>query len=171
MFSYIKSIKKRDPAAKGFFTMLLYPGIHAVFWHRIAHFLHIIKLKFLARLISQLVRFFTGIEIHPASIVGKRLFIDHGMGVVIGETSVIGDDCTIYQNVTLGGRGNETGKRHPTIKNNVFIGAGAKLLGNIIVGNNCKIAANAVVLKDVPDNTTAVGVPARIIDKSKIDQK
>lgn len=167
MFAYIKSIKKRDPAARGFFTIiLLYPGVHAVFWHRVSHFFYSIKFYFVARFISQMVRFFTGIEIHPAARIGKRLLIDHGMGVVVGETCTIGDDCTIYQNVTLGGRGNEVGKRHPTIGNNMMIGAGAKLLGNIVVGNNCKIAANAVVLKDVPEKNTAVGIPAKNIDKS-----
>ena len=164
LFYDIKSILERDPAARnGLEVLLLYPGLHAVCWHRVAHFLYIIKLKFLARVISQLVRFFTGIEIHPGATIGKGLLIDHGMGVVIGETAVIGDNCTIYQGVTLGGTGKEKGKRHPTLGNNVMVGSGAKILGPFSVGDNSKIAAGAVVLNEVPPDSTCVGVPARII--------
>ncbi len=141
---------------------LLYPGVHAVIWHRVARFFYRIKFKFVARCISQIVRRSTGIEIHPGAQIGKNLFIDHGAGVVIGETSVIGDNCTIYQNATLGGTGKECNKRHPTLKNNVIVGAGAKILGNITIGNNVKVGANSTVLKDVPDNCTVVGV-GRII--------
>lgn len=165
----VKSVLERDAAARNALEVfLLYPSIHAMIWHRIAHFLHRHKLKFLARLISQLVRFFTGIEIHPGAIIGKGLFIDHGMGVVIGETAVVGDNCTIYQGVTLGGTGKEKGKRHPTLGNNVMVGSGAKVLGPFTVGDNSKIAAGAVVLNEVPPNSTCVGVPARIV---RIDGK
>lgn len=160
----IKSIVDRDPAARnGFEVLLLYPGFHALIWHRVAHFFYKIKLKFIARLISQLGRFFTGIEIHPGATIGRGLMIDHGMGVVIGETTVIGDNCTIYQGVTLGGTGKEIGKRHPTIGNNVVIGSGAKVLGPFCVGDNSKIAAGAVVLSEVPADSTCVGVPARVV--------
>lgn len=165
---FFKSIKQRDPAARcALEIFLLYPGVHAVIWHRIAHFFYVIRLRFLARLLSQLCRFFTGIEIHPGAKIGKNLFIDHGMGVVIGETAIVGDNCTIYQGATLGGTGKEHNKRHPTLGNNVIVGAGARVLGNITVGDNVKIGANSVVLKDVPANTTVVGV-SRIIDKSKV---
>ena len=158
-----KEIKKRDPAARNNLEIiLLYSGLHAVSNHRIAHFFYKIKLLFIARLISQISRFFTGIEIHPGASIGKGLFIDHGMGVVIGETAIVGNHCTIYQGVTLGGTGKDKGKRHPTIGNNVLIGAGAKVLGPFKVGDNSKIAANAVVLSEVPENSTCVGVPARI---------
>lgn len=164
LFYDIKSILERDPAARnGFEVLLLYPGFHAVCWHRVSHFLYNIKLKFLARVISQLVRFFTGIEIHPGAKIGKGLLIDHGMGVVIGETAVLGDNCTIYQGVTLGGTGKEKGKRHPTLGNNVMVGSGAKILGPFSVGDNSKIAAGAVVLSEVPPDSTCVGVPARIV--------
>lgn len=160
----IKSILRRDPAARnGFEVFFLYTGFHAVLWHKLAHFLYRMHLKFIARLISQLARFFTGVEIHPAAVIGKGLLIDHGMGVVIGETAVIGDDCTIYQGVTLGGTGKECGKRHPTLGNNVMIGSGAKVLGPFTVGDNSKIAAGAVVLSEVPPGSTCVGVPARIV--------
>lgn len=163
---YLRSIQQRDPASGNFLQIFFcYPCVHALISHRINHFLYKIKLKFLARLFSQISRFFTGIEIHPGAKIGKNLFIDHGSGVVIGETTIIGDDCTIYQGVTLGGTGKENGKRHPTIGNNVFIGSGAKILGNITVGNNVKIGANSVVLKDVPDNCTIVGIPAKIVRK------
>lgn len=165
----IKSILERDPAARnGLEVLLLYPGVHAVIWHRIAHFFYKIKLKFVARLISQLTRFFTGIEIHPGATIGKGLLIDHGMGVVIGETAVVGDNCTIYQGVTLGGTGKEKGKRHPTIGNNVVIGSGAKVLGPFCVGDNSKIAAGAVVLSEVPPDSTCVGVPARVVKKDGV---
>ena len=155
---------QRDPAARNYFeVMLLYPGLHAVVSHRYAHFFYEHKLFFIARLISQLSRAFTGIEIHPGAKIGKGLFIDHGMGTVIGETAEIGDNCTIYQNVTLGGTGRDKGKRHPTLGDNVLVGCGAKVLGPFSVGNNSKIAANAVVLSEVPENCTCVGVPARIV--------
>lgn len=160
----IKSAMDRDPAARtkaeAFF---LYPGVRAVFWHRVAHFFYRHNMKFLARWISQTTRFWTGIEIHPGAKIGKGLFIDHGMGVVIGETAEIGDNCTIYQGVTLGGTGTEKGKRHPTLGNNVMVGCGAKILGPFTVGDNSKIAAGAVVLSEVPANSTCVGVPARIV--------
>ncbi len=159
----IKNIKESDPAATNAVSIiLLYPSIHAIFFYRIAHFLYNLRLLFLARLLSQLTRLFTGIEIHPGATIGKGLFIDHGMGVVIGETTIIGDDVKMFHGVTLGGTGKDKGKRHPTIGNNVEIGAGAKVLGDIKVGDNVKIGANAVVLKDVPKNHIAVGVPARI---------
>ena len=160
----IKSIKERDPAARnGLEVFLLYSGFHAVLYYRVAHFFYKIKLKFIARWISQLGRFMTGVEIHPGATIGRGLMIDHGMGVVIGETAVVGDNCTIYQGVTLGGTGKDTGKRHPTIGNNVMIGSGAKVLGPFTVGDNAKIAAGAVVLDAVPEGATAVGVPARMI--------
>lgn len=166
MFKYIKSIQKRDPASKNFFTVLfLYPCVHAIFWHRIAHFLYKIKFCFLARLISQIVRLFTQIEIHPQASIGKNLFIDHACGVVIGQTTIIGNDCTLYQNVTLGGISNKNEKRHPTLCDNVTICAGAKVLGNIIVKSGAVVGANAVVLKNVDENQTVVGVPARAITK------
>lgn len=158
------NILQRDPAARNYIeVILLYPGLHAVVAHRYAHFFYKHKMYFTARIISQISRMFTGIEIHPGATIGKGLFIDHGMGIVIGETAEIGDNCTIYQNVTLGGTGKDKGKRHPTIGNNVLIGCGAKVLGPFSVGDNSKIAANAVVLSEVPENSTAVGVPARVV--------
>lgn len=160
----IKSILERDPAARnGFEVFFLYSGFHALLWYRAAHFLYKLNLKFMARLLSQLGRWFTGIEIHPGAIIGRGLMIDHGMGVVIGETTIIGNDCTIYQGVTLGGTGKETGKRHPTLGNNVMVGSGAKILGPFKVGDNAKIAAGAVVLSEVPADCTAVGIPARVV--------
>ena len=157
----IQIVLKNDPAARSAFeVLLLYPSIHALINHRIAHKLYKKKHFFLARLLSQISRFFTGIEIHPGATIGKGLFIDHGMGVVIGETAEIGDDVLIYHGVTLGGTGKDTGKRHPTVGNNVVIGFGAKVLGPINIGNNVKIGANSVVLKDVPDDSTTVGIPA-----------
>lgn len=168
----IRAAQKKDPAARSFMEiLLLYEGLHALVAHRIAHFFYKLRLFFLARLISQLGRHITGIEIHPGARIGKRFFIDHGMGVVIGETAIIGDDVLLYQGVTLGGTGLEKGKRHPTIGNNVVIGTGAKVLGNIIVGDNSYIGANAVVIRDVPPNSTVVGVPGRITkqDGKKID--
>ncbi|MBQ6937694.1 MAG: serine O-acetyltransferase [Clostridia bacterium] len=162
----IKSILERDPAARNAFEVaLLYPGFHAVLFHRFAHMLYKCGLRFIPRLISQLSRFFTKIEIHPGATIGKGLLIDHGCGVVIGETTVIGNDCTIYQGVTLGGTGKETGKRHPTLGNNVMVGAGAKILGPFTVGDNCKIAANAVLLREVEPDSTCVGVPARVVKR------
>ncbi len=160
----VPKIMDRDPAARNPVEIfLLYSGLHAVANHRIAHVFYKLKLFFIARLISQISRAITGIEIHPGAKIGKGFFIDHGMGVVIGETTVIGDNCTIYQNVTLGGTGKDKGKRHPTIGNNVMIGSGAKVLGPFTVGSNSKIAANAVVLSEVPENSTCVGVPARVV--------
>ena len=163
-----KNIQQKDPAARNIFeVILLYPGFHALFFHRIAHFFYNIKLFFIARLISQLTRFFTGIEIHPGATIGKRLMIDHGMGILIGETAVIGNDCVIYHQVTLGCTEKEKLKRHPTIGNNVLIGAGAKLLGPINIGDNVKIGAGSVVLKSVEKNSTVVGVPEdRVIKRT-----
>ena len=159
----IKSIMERDPAAKNAFMVLCaYSGLHAVCIHRFSHWLYKNKLFFVARIISQAARCMTGIEIHPGATIGKGLLIDHGSGVVIGETAIVGDNCTIYQGVTLGGTGKETGKRHPTIGNNVLIGAGAKVLGSFKVGDNSVIAANSVVLHEVPENSTCVGAPARV---------
>lgn len=158
-----RNIQRKDPAARSVLeVILLYPGFHILVYHRIAHWLFEHKHFFLARWVSQRGRHKTGIEIHPGAQIGKGLFIDHGMGVVIGETTVIGDNCLLYQGVTLGGTGKDKGKRHPTLGDNVMVGAGAKVLGPINIGNNVKVAANAVVLKDIPDNCTAVGVPARI---------
>jgi len=171
-YADIRAAQKRDPAAKSFLEIiLLYPGLHALVYYRIAHALYVIKLFFLARLLSQVGRFFTAIEIHPGARIGRRFFIDHGFGVVIGETAMVGDDVLLYQGVTLGGTGIVQGKRHPTIGNNVVIGAGAKVLGNIIIGDNSYIGANAVVVKDVPPNSTVVGVPGRITkqDGKKMD--
>lgn len=162
-----KNIKEKDPAARNVLeVMILYQGFHILVYHRIANFLYRHKLYFLARLISQIGRFFTGIEIHPGAKIGKRLFIDHGMGIVIGETAEVGDDCTIYHQVTLGGTGKDVLKRHPTVGNNVIIGAGSKLLGPIIIGDNVKVGAGAVVLKNVESNSTVVGVPGdRVIKR------
>lgn len=162
----IKNISDKDPAANNFFEIILYPSLHAVISHKIANFFYRFRIYWFARLISQLSRFFTGIEIHPGAKLGNRIFFDHGMGIVIGETAEIGDDCVIYHGVTLGGVQTTKGKRHPTLKNNVVVGAGAKILGNITIGENVKIGANSVVLKDVKDNSVAVGIPAKIIDKN-----
>ncbi len=163
----IDAICARDPAATGRGeVLLLYSGLHAVLMYRVAHMLQKKGKHFSARAVSQTARFLTGIEIHPGATIGKGLFIDHGAGVVIGETTVIGDNCTIYQGVTLGGTGKQTGKRHPTLGNNVMIGAGAKLLGNFTIGDNAKIAAGAVVLGDVPENSTAVGIPAKVVRRA-----
>src|SRR4051794_11392097 len=160
----IETIFREDPAAKSVLEIVLcYPGFHAVLAHRLAHRLYKAGVPLLPRVISQISRFFTGIEIHPGATIGRRLFIDHGMGVVVGETSEIGDDVLMYQNVTLGGTGKETGKRHPTIGNHVVIGTGAKILGNILVGDNVKVGAGSVVVKSVPDNTTVVGIPGRVV--------
>lgn len=160
----VKLIKKSDPAAKNTLEILLtYPTLRAIRCYRLAHWFYERKNFTTARIISQWARSKTGIEIHPGATIGKGLFIDHGMGVVIGETAIIGDNCLLYQGVTLGGTGKEKGKRHPTLGNNVLVGAGAKVLGPFTVGNNVKIAANAVVLNAIPDNCTAVGVPARVV--------
>jgi serine O-acetyltransferase len=162
----IQTIFDKDPAAKSIFEVIfLYPGFHALLAYRIAHKLRKWKVPFIPRLISQLARFFTGIEIHPGAIIGKSFFIDHGMGVVIGETTVIGDDVLIYQGVTLGGTGKDTGKRHPTIGNNVTIGANASVLGNFTVGENTNIGAGSVVIDEVPPNSTVVGIPGRIVQQ------
>ena len=164
----LDSIRERDPAARGRLEIfLLYSGYHAVLYHRVAHFFYKHKMKFTARLISQFARFMTGVEIHPGAQIGRGLLIDHGSGGVSGETAIVGDNCTIYQGVTLGGTGKDVGKRHPTIGNNVMIGSGAKVLGPFTVGDNSKIAAGAVVLNEIPENSTAVGVPARVISKAK----
>ena len=159
-----RSIRDRDPAARTTLeVVLLYQGFHALFYHRQAHWLYQHKHFFLARALSQFARHMTGIEIHPGAKIGKRLFIDHGMGIVIGETAEIGDDCLLYQGVTLGGTGKDVGKRHPTLGNNVMVGSGAKVLGPFKVGDNARIAANSVVLREVPPNATVVGVPGRIV--------
>jgi len=159
---------ERDPAARSYLEILTtYPGVHAILFHRIAHRVWKIKLFWLGRLISHISRFLTGIEIHPGAIIGSRFFIDHGMGVVIGETSVIGDDCTIYHGVTLGGTSWKQGKRHPTLENKVVVGAGAKILGPITICSGAKIGSNAVVIKDIPKNVVAVGIPARIVQDTE----
>lgn len=162
----IKAIFERDPAATSFLEVLFtYSGLHAIIFYRIAHRLFKLGVPFLPRLISQAGRWFSGIEIHPGAAIGKGLFIDHGMGVVIGETSVLGDNVTLFQGVTLGGTGKERGKRHPTLGNNVVAGAGAKILGSVTIGDNVQIGANAVVINSVPPNSTVVGVPGRIVKK------
>ncbi len=166
----VKNIKEKDPAAKNiFYVLFLYQGFYAILFHRIAHFFYKSKFKFFARFISQIARFITGIEIHPGAKIGKRLFIDHGMGIVIGETATIGDDCIIYHGVTLGGTGKDKYKRHPDIGNNVMIGCGAKILGPIKIGDNVKIGSNAVVVKDVKKNTTVVGIPGKNIFNNYIE--
>lgn len=160
----IKAYKRRDPAARSSFEiLLLYPGIHAYIGYRLGHWLFKHRLLFLARLTSELTRFFTGIEIHPGASIGRRFVIDHGAGIVIGETTEIGDDVLLYQGVTLGGTGKDVGKRHPTLGNNVMVGTGAKVLGPIKIGDNSRIAAGAVVLEEIPPDCTAVGVPAHIV--------
>lgn len=160
----IAAVRSRDPAARSDLEiLLLYSGVHAILAYRVAHKLYLSKHYFAARAVSQWARHKTGIEIHPGATIGKGLFIDHGMGVVIGETTEIGDNCTLYQGVTLGGTGKDVGKRHPTLGNNVLVGAGAKVLGPFKIEENSKIAANAVVLKEVPENSTAVGIPARVV--------
>lgn len=164
IISHLNSIRERDPAARtNIEVLLLYPSVHAVGIHRLAHMFFKAHMFFMARLLSQVARFFTGIEIHPGAKIGKNLFIDHGMGVVIGETTEIGDNVTIYQGVTLGGTGKDTGKRHPTVGNNVTIGSGAKILGPIYLASGSKVGAGSVVLKDTITNSTAVGVPAKVI--------
>ncbi len=172
MFDHLKQdiavVFDRDPAARTHFEVLTtYPGLHAIMLHRFSHWLWSIRLYWLGRLFSHIGRFFTGIEIHPGATIGHRVFIDHGMGIVIGETAVIGDDCTLYHGVTLGGTSWNKGKRHPTLESGVVIGAGAKVLGPITIGKNAKIGSNAVVVRDVPENATAVGIPARILEEEK----
>ena len=164
MREYIENIKKNDPAIRNSSEIVLYPTFWATFFHRVSHWLYKHKFFWLARFLSQLSRWFTGIEIHPGAVIGKCLFIDHGMGVVIGETSIVGDYVTIFHGVTLGGTGKEKGKRHPTIGNYVVIGAGAKVIGSFKVGDNARIGANAVVLKEVPPNSTVVGIPGRVVN-------
>lgn len=165
----VESVKERDPAARSTFEILLtYSGLHAVLIYRVAHKLHKEKFYTLARALSQVGKFLTGIEIHPGATIGKGLFIDHGTGVVIGETAEIGDNCILYQGVTLGGTGKGKGKRHPTLGNNVMVGCGAKVLGPFKIGDNVKIAANAVVLEEIPDNSTAVGAPARVVRRNGV---
>jgi serine O-acetyltransferase len=159
----VKAVFDRDPAASNYIEVLLtYAGLHAIILYRISHFLYTLKVPLIPRMISQSARFFTGIEIHPGAVIGRGFFIDHGMGVVIGQTTVIKNNVTIFQGVTLGGTGKEKGKRHPNIEDNVVVGAGAKVLGNITIGRNSYIGANAVVIRDVPENSTIVGVPGRV---------
>ena len=168
----IRAIRERDPAARNSLEIFfLYSGLHAIWWYRISHFFYKVKMRGIARWVSQCGRFFTGIEIHPGATIGHGLFIDHGMGVVIGETTEIGDNCTLYQGVTLGGTGKDVGKRHPTLGNNVMVGAGAKVLGPIKLGDNSKIAANAVVLHEVPEDSTAVGIPAKVVRRGGVKIK
>lgn len=169
LYEDAKNIQEKDPACRNVLeAMILYPGFHAIFFHRIAHFLYRKKLYFLARLISQIARHITGIEIHPGAKIGRKLFIDHGMGIVIGETTTIGDNCTIYHNSTLGGTGKDKYKRHPDLGNNVMVGSGAKVLGPIKIGNNVKIGANSVVLENIPDNVTVVGIPRKNSKKRQV---
>jgi len=167
-----KAVFRNDPAARSWLEVLTYAGLHAIIWHRVAHFLWRHGLKFPARLISQINRFMTGIEIHPGAKIGKGFFIDHGMGVVIGETAEIGENCLLYHGVTLGGVSLEKKKRHPTLGNNVVVGAGAKVLGAITLGDNVQVGANAVVLKDVPPNSVVVGIPGRVVvqDGRRVEQ-
>ncbi|MGE5677408.1 MAG: serine O-acetyltransferase EpsC [Pseudomonadota bacterium] len=174
MFRQLKddmnAVFERDPAVKSYLEVILcYPGLHAIILHRLAHRLYKRKWFVLSRFISQISRFFTGIEIHPGAVIGKRFFIDHGSGIVIGETTEIGDDVTLYQGVTLGGTGKDKGKRHPTIGHNVTIGSGAKVLGPISIGHNAKIGAGAVVVRCIPPNSTAVGVPAHVVGRDKVE--
>jgi serine O-acetyltransferase len=160
-------IFERDPAARNWLEVLFcYPGLQALLFHRFAHWMYTLGIPFIPRLISHLARFLTGIEIHPGAVIGRSVFIDHGMGVVIGETAIVGDFALIYQGVTLGGTGKESGKRHPTLGENVVVGAGAKILGNIQIGNDARIGAGSVVLRDVPSNCTVVGIPGRIVYRS-----
>jgi serine O-acetyltransferase len=169
MFKFIQSYRKYDPATKSSLEVLfLYPGVKAVFFHRVAHLLHRMKIPFFPRAIAEFSRFITGIEIHPAAKIGKNLIIDHGMGVVIGETAEVGDDCLIYHGVTLGGVDLNPVKRHPTLKNGVVVGAGAKILGNIIIGECSRVGANSVVIKDVPAHSTVTGIPAKMISSTGV---
>jgi len=171
MISFVRSVREdvaavfeSDPAARSYLEVLVcYPGLHAVWGHHLSHWLWRHRMRFPARFVSQVARLLTGIEIHPGAEIGRRLFIDHGMGTVIGETAVLGDDVTLYQGVTLGGTGKEKGKRHPTLGNNISVGSGAKLLGNITIGDNCRVGAGSVVLRSVPANSTIVGVPGHIV--------
>jgi serine O-acetyltransferase len=176
MFKHIKEdisvVFERDPAARTHWEIITtYPGVHALIIHRLSHWIWSKRFFWIARFISHIGRWLTGIEIHPGATIGRRVFIDHGMGVVIGETAVIGDDCTLYHGVTLGGTSWNKGKRHPTLEQGVVIGAGAKVLGPIIIGKGAKIGSNAVVVKDVPENATAVGIPARILEQETNKQR
>lgn len=176
MFKLLKDdvdvIFEQDPAARNYLEVILtYSGLHAIWAHRLAHFFFKNKLFFIARVISQISRFFTGIEIHPGAVIGRRFFIDHGMGVVIGETCEIGDNVTLYQGVTLGGTGKERGKRHPTLEDNVLVATGAKVLGSIVVGANSKVGAGSVVLKNVPMNSTVVGIPGKVVIQNGVRVK
>jgi len=167
----IKVIYENDPAANNLLEVILcYPGLHALIMYRLAHRFYKWNIPFLPRFISHLTRVFTGIEIHPAAKIGRRLFIDHGQGIVIGETTIIGDDVLLYQQVTLGGTGKEKGKRHPTIGNNVIVGAGAKVLGNITIGDYVRVGAGSVVIQSVPEHSTVVGIPARIVHRTVVDE-
>lgn len=170
LFTDLRTISERDPAARNWLEIIFcYPGLQALILHRLTHWLYKIGIPFIPRFISTISRFVTGIEIHPGAKIGKGVFIDHGMGVVIGETAIVGDYALIYQGVTLGGTGKEIGKRHPTLGENVVVGAGAKVLGNIQIGNNVRIGAGSVVLRDVPSDTTVVGVPGRLIRADNAD--
>jgi len=172
MNSLIRAYQKKDPAARNIWEIiLLYPGVKAMFFHRIAHFLYEQKIPFLPRFFSELSRWITGIDIHPGAVIGEGCVIDHGMGVVIGETAIIGNDVLIFQGVTLGGNKNTQSKRHPTIEDNVMIGAGSKVLGNITIGKNSMVGANSVVTKDVPPDSVVAGIPAKIIDKNSTEYK
>ncbi|WP_394122118.1 serine O-acetyltransferase EpsC [Planococcus donghaensis] len=176
MFKLLKDdvdvIFEQDPAARNYVEVILtYSGLHAIWAHRLAHFFFKNKLFFIARIISQISRFFTGIEIHPGAVIGRRFFIDHGMGVVIGETCEIGDNVTLYQGVTLGGTGKERGKRHPTLEDNVLVATGAKVLGSIVIGANSKVGAGSVVLKNVPMNSTVVGIPGKVVIQNGVKVK
>ena len=167
--SDIKIIKERDPAARGILEIFLcYPGFQSIVIHRLTHKLWKLKLPLIPRILSQLNRLFTGIEIHPGAKIGKKVFIDHGMGVVIGETAEIGNNCLLYQGVTLGGTGKSSGKRHPTLMENVVVGAGAKVLGSIVIGSNTRIGAGSVVVRDVEENSTVVGIPGRVVHQSGV---
>ncbi|GAB2484451.1 serine O-acetyltransferase [Alkalibacterium psychrotolerans] len=169
---FIETYKKNDPAARSTLEIVLtYPGLWAVAYHRVAHYLYHYNLKLVARMLSMFARWMTGIEIHPGATIGRRLFIDHGMGVVIGETAVVGDDVIIFHGVTLGGRGDETGKRHPTIKDGVLLSAHAQIIGNVTIGQYAKIGANAVVLNDIPEGVTAVGIPAKVVKSRKENEQ
>lgn len=168
LLTELRTIYERDPAARNWLEVLFcYPGVQALLFHRVAHWLYCIGMPFVPRFISHLTRFFTGIEIHPGAKIGKGVFIDHGLGVVIGETAIVGDYSLIYQGVTLGGTGKEAGKRHPTLGKNVVVGAGAKVLGNIQIGDNVRIGAGSVILRDVPCDRTVVGIPGRIVHQKR----
>lgn len=172
LHEYIQSVYRRDPAARSTWEVLTtYPGVHALAFHRLAHAIWCWRLRWIARLVSHLARWLTGIEIHPGATIGRRFFIDHGMGVVIGETAKIGDDCTLYHGVTLGGMSWKNEKRHPSLGNNVIVGAGAKILGPIAVGDNARIGSNSVVVRDVPADATVVGIPGRVVTPRRTDAK